>query len=266
MDDFARLKGITTRMIGECRLITEQSSNVSMVDAVNSVDSPRESFDGLKQCIIKEVYNNIGSKKKMKEIIKRSKKEQGSLGELLFSEDSDFPKQIIKIRFGIAIETGIRNYITSKYEDVSDELNLLIKRFLDRNIQLDLAVRKDNTYFISEFKSNFRLDTEKTAKVVEKLDLFNIILKKFYGRAGSDTNVSLVSLRYPHADDIIRLSPGFKSIKSQYILGYTDFFKFFDLNVTKEEWETFLEISGQELLTLYSSVLEEESEMVQFAN
>ena len=76
INDFARLKGITTRMIGECRLITEQSSNVSMVDIVNSIDNPMEPFDGLKQCIIDEVYNSIGSKKKMREIIKISKKKK----------------------------------------------------------------------------------------------------------------------------------------------------------------------------------------------
>jgi hypothetical protein len=263
-NEFIRLKGLSTRMVGVYRLITEQSSDMSMVNAIHAAN-PRQPFEDLKQFITDEVYNKINSKKKMKRIIKSTSKEQGSLNELLFPDRLDFPKQTVLIRFGVAVEAGIRKYIASRYEDISDELSPLIRKFLDKNIQLDIAARKDNTYFISELKYNFNLDTEKTAKVVEKLDLLSITLKKFYNGQGVNSNVSLVSLRYPHADDIIRLNPDFKSIKHQYILGYVDFFKLFDLKVTKTEWEAFHESLGNELMRLYFSVMENESSIVDYA-
>jgi len=258
VNEFVRLKGLSSRMVGGYRLITEQSSDNAMIEAVHT-SSTRQSFEGLKQCIIDEVHNKIKSEKKMKKIISKSKKEQGSLNELLFPELSDFPKQTILIRFGSAVEAGVRKYITSKCEDISNEVGPLIKKFLDRNIQLDVAVRQNNVCFISELKYNFNLDTEKTAKIVEKLDLLSITLKKFYEGKG---HVSLVSLRYPHADDIIRLNPDFKSIKQQYIFGYIDFFKLFGLDVTKDEWESFHETLGKELIDSYTSILEEDNTIV----
>lgn len=259
VNEFIRLKGLSSRMVGGYRLITEQSSNNAMLEAVHT-NRAGQSFEGLKQCIIDEVHSKIRSEKKMKKIISNSKKEQGSLSELLFPTSVDFPKQTILIRFGSAVEAGVRKYITSRCEDISNEVGPLIKKFLDRNIQLDVAVRKEGICFISELKYNFNLDTEKTAKIVEKLDLLSITLKKFYEGQG---HVSLVSLRYPHADDIIRLNPDFKSIKQQYIFGYVDFFKLFGLDVTKDEWESFHETLGKELLDLYTTTLENEDDVIQ---
>jgi hypothetical protein len=261
INDFIRLKGLSSRMIGEYRLITEQSSDTTMAAAIHT-GRPGNPFDDLKKYIKDEVYKKIKTEKKMQKIIRNSDKEQGSLSELLFPTRCDFPKQTVLIRFGSAVEAGVRKYIAAKYEDISDEISPLIKQFLGRHIQLDVAARKDNTYFISELKYNFNLDTEKTAKIVEKLDLLSITLKKFYGKQGFNTSVSLVSLRYPHADDIVRLNPDFKAIKGQYIFGYVDFFKLFNLDVTKEEWESFHKALGNELQEQYSNIFEKENNAV----
>jgi len=253
MNEFTRLKGLSSRMVGLYRLVVEQQSESSIGDIY--IEDPKESFDELKNCIISEVRNKVKSEKIIENIIKNANKEQGSLNEILFSSLPFFPKQTLLIRVGNAVESAIRKYLTSKYEDVSSEISPLIKGFLDRTVQLDVAIRKDNTYFISELKYNFNLDTEKTAKVIEKLDLLSIALKKFYNKNNINTKVSFVSLRYPHVDDIVKLNSDFKAIKKQYIVGYVDFFKFFNINVTKEEWEAFHATLGDELLQTYFSIL-----------
>lgn len=260
-NDVIRWRSMACRTVGMYRLLAEQVLGDYVSVSVDTSDL-KQPFDELKQYIVNEVHEKLNSEKKMIDILKNSKKEQGSLNELLFSTQPCFPRQTILIRFGAAIEAGIRKYLASKYTDVSGEIAPLIKSFLDKNIQLDIATYKDNTYFISELKYNFNLDTEKVSKIVEKLDLLSITLKKFYGKKGINTNVSFVSLRYPHADDIIRLKPELKAIKNQYILGYVDFFKYFGINVTKEEWEEFHITLGNELLSLYSNVCEEETDVV----
>lgn len=261
INEIVRLKSVNSRMVGTYRLLAEQVLS-DYVNVSVDISDLKQPFDELKQYIVDEVYEKLNSEKKMIDILKKSKKEQGSLNELLFSTQPCFPRQTILIRFGAAIESGIRKYLASKYKDVSGEIAPLIRQFLDKNIQLDIATYKDNTYFVSELKYNFNLDTEKISKIVEKLDLLSITLKKFYGKNGINTNVSFVSLRYPHADDIIRLKPELKAIKNQYILGYVDFFKYFGLDVTKEAWEDFHRTLGDELVSLYSDVCEEETDVV----
>lgn len=270
LKEIVRLKSLNSRFIGAYRLVTEQFSDEHvhenpMIEAVQNTTDTR-SFDELTDFIRTEVYNSINSEKAMNKIIKNSTKQHGALTELLFPNISGFSKHTILIRFGAAMETGIRKYLAFKYRNISSELEPLIKGFLDKNVQLDIAIHKDNTYFVSELKYNFNLDTEKTVKTIEKLDLLNITLKKFYKTTGINTNVSLVSLRYPHADDIIHLNQNFKSVKSQYILGYMDFFRYFNINVTEDRWNTFHKNLGDEILQLYSNIIGNGNTLVEYAN
>jgi hypothetical protein len=247
-----RFRSATSNMVGMFRLLTEQFSE-SYTDVFKEyTETSKKSFVTLKKHIRREVFNNVCSPETVKKVINNYLTEKGSLNELLFGAAEMFPKQAILIRVGNSVEVAIQNYLSNRFENVKDELDPVIHSFLDRHIQMDVAIKKDNTYFVSELKYNFNLDTEKINKIVEKLDLFSITLKKFY-KGKANTNVTLVSLRYPYAKDIINLKPELKAIKGQYILGYVEFFKMFGIEVTQKEWERFHKQIGEEVLEVYSS-------------
>ena len=250
--DAKRFRNATSKMVGMFRLLTEQFSESYTDIFREEVETSKKSFTTLKKHIRREVFNHICSPKKVNEIIDNYVVEKGSLNELLFDYSEMFPKQAILIRVGNAVEKAIHNYLSNRFESVDAEIKPVIHSFLDRNIQVDVAIKKKNTYFLSELKYNLNLDTEKINKIVEKLDLLSITLKKFYKGKGVNTNVTLVSLRYPYAKDIINLKPELKAIKGQYILGYVEFFKMFGVNVTQKEWERFHRKLGEEIISVYS--------------
>lgn len=249
--DATRIQNVTSRMVGMYRLLTEQFMERYTDIFKEEKKASKKSFTTLKKHIMSEVYEHLATPGKVEEILRDASKEKGSLNEMIFPGYSKFPQQTILIRFGNAVEAAIQNYLGNRYRDIKSQVKPVIHDFLDRNIQLDVAVEKDGTYFISELKYNMNLDTEKTSKVIEKLDLLGITLKKFYKSRGVKTNVTLVSLRYPYAKDIPNLKPEFAAIKEQYILGYVEFFKLFGIDVTQEEWERFHREIGQNIISVY---------------
>lgn len=249
-----RFRSVTSKVVGMYRLLTEQfvEKHTDVFRKAIKAQEDSEDFNELKGYIINEVHKHITSPEQVKRIMKDAHKERGSLTEILFPGNNKFPKQTILIRFGSAIESAIHNYLSTRNQDIKPTVKPIIQDFLEKNVQLDVAVEKDKTYFISELKYNLNLDTEKISKVVEKLDLLGITLKKFYKHAGIDTNVTLVSLRYPYAEDIINLKPELSSIKEQYILGYVEFFNLFGINVKPSEWEKLHAELGEEILNTYN--------------
>ena len=249
-----RMRKVTSRIVGMHRLLTEQTIE-SYADLFRTTKATRKGteFSELRSFIEREVYERLLSPIHVDQTLTRASRERGSLGEILFNSES-FPKQALLISFGTVMESAIQKYLASKYSDVSGQLSPVIKGFLDKDIQLDVAVEKDNTYFVSELKYNFNLDTEKASKVVEKLDLLSITLKKFF-KGAKTTNVTLVSLRYPTSNDIPKLKPELESVRGQYILGYTEFFRLFGIEVTKEEWEDMHKALGRKIIGVYSGAM-----------
>lgn len=252
-DHALRMRLVTQRMLGMYRLLDEQlneRNHVSMKDYVNeTLYTSSYKWRRLKECIMKDLEKQILMN--MHKIIRGSVNKTGSLGDLVFPNKPPVQpewSQAIRIRLGNVFEKSVKTFILNEIpgaEDVTEEVKRVLFQFYERNIQLDFAVKYKGVIYVSEIKGNLNLDTEKVAKIIEKLDEISIALRDHYKKMDIATNVSLVSLRHSTADAIDNLRQGFVPVRATYLAGYSEFFKVFGIDITEKMWTNLCEKIGE---------------------
>lgn len=236
-----RIRNITSRMVGMYRLMNEQANaekTNTMLD-YTADHSPYSKWSKFRTIVAEQLYKGLTSRDSMVGMLRRASRKTGSLKELLWKKGNIFPYHPISVRVGNIMEASIKRFLKEEFSDWSGRLKDPIKKVADYNIQVDVATKKGDNLIIAELKYNFNLDTEKAKAVVEKLDILNISIKDHIKDVNDETksNVCFVSLRYPTVKSMPKLKPVLESIRSQYIVGYQEFFNFFNVNVTETMWE-----------------------------
>jgi hypothetical protein len=254
-----RATALARRMVGMYRLVEEQSGDEeynSIKEHVYNVlsDSSWRRFKSTVFTTLRKMLLNHDSMSKMLEI---NSKYNGTLKDMLWEKNNHLPIQAVSVRMGKIMEVAVKDFLCSEYVSYNKELDEGIKSFADYNIQRDLAVKKGNNITIAELKYNLNLDTEKAKSVVDKLDMLNIACKDTLKDKNYKTNVCMVSLRYPSVDDIPALKPVLESVRSQYIVGYEQFFKFFGIKVTETMWKNLHKNIGKEISNYFENFIKE---------
>jgi len=83
--------------------------------------------------------------------------------------------------------------------------------------------------------------------------MLNIACKDTLKYKNYKTNVCMVSLRYPSVDDIPTLKPVLESVRSQYIVGYEQFFNFFGIKVNEIMWKNLHKSIGKEISNYFEN-------------
>jgi hypothetical protein len=254
-----RATALARRMVGMYRLVEEQSGDEeynSIKEHVYNVlsDSSWRRFKSTVFTTLRKMLLNHDSMSKMLEI---NSKYNGTLKDMLWEKNNHLPIQAVSVRMGKIMEVAVKDFLCSEYVSYNKELDEGIKSFADYNIQRDLAVKKGNNITIAELKYNLNLDTEKAKSVVDKLDMLNIACKDTLKDKNYKTNVCMVSLRYPSVDDIPTLKPVLESVRSQYIVGYEQFFKFFGIKVTETMWKNLHKNIGKEISNYFENFIKE---------
>jgi len=183
-------------------------------------------FENFENILMDNINNKIS------EIIKLKTKHNGSLKELLFTNER-YSKQSICIKIGNYLETAINKFVDEKYKPtktLKDAINI-IRDKQNYDIQIDLIFEKDGVIYYREVKSNTNLDTEKTKATYKKVTDIEKILKSM----GYNVNSKVLSLRFCNQSDINGyIKKPFKG--TDYFEGYGDFFRIFDINITEEDW------------------------------
>jgi len=236
-----RMRMVASRMVGMYRLMNEQVNEEktnTMLD-YTADHSPYSKWSKFRTIVAEQLYKGLTSRKSMLKALRKASKETGSLKDLLWKKGNIFPYQSISVRVGNIMEASIKRFLKEEFSDWSTKLKEPIKKVADYNIQVDVATKKGDNLIVAELKYNFNLDTEKAKAVVEKLDILNISIKDHIKDVDSEVkpNVCFVSLRYPTVKSMPKLKPVLESIRSQYIIGYQEFFNFFNVNVTETMWE-----------------------------
>lgn len=236
-----RATTLARRMVGMYRLMAEQSSS-ERLNQIKNYNLDKELSNSVWRRFKEEVFRTLKADllcdSKMKAMLDKATKENGSLKELLWDyEQRGLPKQSLVIRIGKIMEKAISTFLSSEYEPYNKVLDQSVLDIADYNIQRDVSVKKDNTIIVAEIKYNLNLDTEKAKAVVDKLDLLNISYKNHLKDKDLKVNVCMVSLRYPTVDDIPSIKPSLEGIRAQYIIGYQQFFNFFGIRVTETMWK-----------------------------
>jgi hypothetical protein len=236
-----RMRMVTSRMVGMYRLMNEQvkeEKTNTMLD-YTSDHSPYSKWSKFRTILYKNLYDSLTSRKSMLKTIRIASKDTGSLKDLLWDKGTTLPQQSVSIKIGNIMEKSVAEFFRGEFSDWSSNLKQAIKDFADYNIQMDVASKKGNDLIIAELKYNLNLDTEKAKAVIEKLDLLNVFAKDHVKEIDKNIkpNICFVSLRYPTVKDIPKIKPVLESVRSQYIVGYQEFFNFFDINVTETMWK-----------------------------
>lgn len=196
--------------------------------ALSSILGEKMTFSDFKKIIIEDVDKTILKAKK-------TNKSTGAFSELL-----NFPnvsKQSISIKMGNILENSYNKFIDE------NEIAKSIKNVEKDNInhQIDIMFLYNNNLYYFESKINLNLDTEKSKATIYKIKKIEEYLTKKYSKY--NIICKLLSSRYDTSSNV-------KHTKKQYIdycdvYGYSDFFKIFGVEVTKEQWENFFNEVGE---------------------
>ena len=252
-----RSKSLTARVIGFYRMLNEEllgSDHSIFKNDVFQSEKNRKDWDLLKMFIMAEVRENILSEEAVRKVCskKDSVKEDLSLGDIIFSKRPKNIRQSLMIRLGNAIEKGIKNFCLTQADDVSEELETSLSNFFGRKVQLDLALKKDDNYILSEIKTNFNLDTEKTRAIVEKLDTLDIFLKDYLKGTDNTGSVVILCATQPYASSIKSAKPELSAVKNKYVVGYIEFFNVLGLTITEKMWQNFCDKIALEIDKTYA--------------
>lgn len=248
-----RTVDLARRVVGMYRLAAEQAT----VEQYNSMNIyVNEHLSDYRWRKFKGIFNDnlkkhILNDKKMAEIIEANSKDTGGLGDLVFDKEKVFPKQAMSIRIGHIMEISINEFLSDVFTPYAEELDESIKSIAGYNIQRDVSVRKGNTVVVAEVKYNYNLDTEKSRAMADKMDLLNIACKDSLKEKGLTPIICMVSLRYPNVNDVHKLKPALEGVRTQYMVGYSQFFNFFDIKVTKAMWDNLHAKFGKEVMDYF---------------
>lgn len=256
--DVIRAANLARRMVGMYRLMaeqigTEKSNSIKEYLDETTTDNTWRRF---KETVFKRLKSDLLCDVKMKKMLDKTAKEKGSLTELLWPHDpNELPKQAVVIRLGNIMERAISDFLSNEYEAYNKTLDGSVLNTADYNIQRDVSVRKEDMVIMAEVKYNLNLDTEKAKAVVDKLDLLNISYKDHLKNKGLKSNICMVSLRYPTVDDIPNIKPSLEGIRTQYIVGYQQFFNFFGIRVTEVMWRNLHSKISEEVTTYFEDYI-----------
>lgn len=234
-----RVAYLARRVVGMYRLMDEQMGDEkfnSMNDYVAESLS-KNHWRKFRTILFRNLNNDLLNDDKMSKMITKNSKDTGSLKDMMNLRKKGLSEQALLIRVGNLMEKSIREFLCDTYKPYDDELTEGIINNAGYNIQRDISVKKGGTVVIAEVKYNFNLDTEKSKAIVDKMDLLSISCKDALKGTGLKPNVCLVSLRYPTVNDIPKLKSSLEGVRTQYMVGYSQFFNFFGIKVTKAMWD-----------------------------
>lgn len=252
-----RAVDLARRMVGMYRLAAEQAT----IEEHNSMGSyvgeylSDSRWRKFKKVLHKNLVKSLLNDKTMAKIVANQSKDMGGLNDLVYGKDKGMPKQAFLIRTGNILEASISEFLCDVYTPYHDELTDSIKSIAGYNIQRDVSVRKGDVVVVAELKCNYNLDTEKVGALVNKVDLLNIACKDALKDKGLTPIVCMTSLRYSTTDDMPKMKPALEAVRTQYMIGYTQFFNFFDIKVTKTMWENLLDKVSEEVTAYYENFI-----------
>ncbi len=170
----------------------------------------------------KIVYKDIIEHK----VNEKSIGEKGSFKELLFGVG--FSEQSVSIKMGHVQERSFSTFIKN-----IDGVELDQRMILNHQIDLLFDYKGKKYYF--ESKNNMNLDTKKSAKEKEVL----ISVKKFLIEEVGNENLVEAKFLNSRYDTTENISFFTRPIEKKDVIGYSDFFKIFDIDISREQWETF---------------------------